>query len=90
MLTAGNFITFNEYLTDIKNLLSTVSFLLKNYSLVKVMYLLTSVRPGYSCVTQIILIEMVLINNTHTHTHTHTPNTQRKTTAERVSYYENK
>ena len=39
-LTAAIFITQNEYLTDIKNLLSTVSFLLKNYLLAKVIYLL--------------------------------------------------
>ena len=52
VLTAAIFITMNEYITDIKNLLSTMSFLFKNDSLVKV-------RLGSSCETQIILIEMV-------------------------------
>ena len=71
-----------------------------NKSLIsKICCWLDAIRLSSSCETQIILIEMVWINethtytHTHTHTHTHTPNTkhlERKITLERVGYYENK
>ena len=68
--------------TDIKKLLSTMSFLLKNYPVVESVYL--SIRYNKTkFFLQIILIKMVQINKTHTHTHTHRPNTQRKIILER-------
>ena len=57
--------------TDIKKLLSTMSFLLKNYPVVESVYL--SIRYNKTkFFLQIQLIKMVQINKTHTHTHTHT------------------
>ena len=68
--------------TDIKKLLSTMSFLLKNYPVVESVYL--SIRYNKTkFFLQIQLIKMVQINKTHTHTHTHRPNTQRKIILER-------
>ena len=48
-LTKAICITLNVSFTDIKNLLSTRSFLFKYYSLVEVIYLLIAVRLNSSC-----------------------------------------
>ena len=70
-----------------KNLLSIMFFLFKNYSLVKVLYLL--IRCCYK--TRFFLWNT---NNSDRNgankQNTNTPNTQRKITLERVSKYENK
>ena len=60
-----------------------MSFLFKNYSIVKVT---DAIRLGSSCKTN--NTDRNGINNQNTHTHT--PNTQRKKTLERVSEYENR
>ena len=41
VLTAAIFITLNDQFTDIKNLLTTMYFLFKNYSLAQIIYLLS-------------------------------------------------
>ena len=48
----------NEYFTDIKNLLFTMPFLFKNYSLCKKSYIgwLDAIRPDSSCEIEIMLI----------------------------------
>ena len=64
-----------------------MSFLFKNHSHAKVIYLsIRWYKVGFSNNTG------VRKQNTHTHTHTHThaPNTQRKITPGKVSWYENK
>ena len=79
LLTAAIFIKVNELFADIKNLFSTMSFLFKNYLLVKVICLLIR-----CCKTRFILWNT---NNTDgaNKQNTHKPNTQRKMTLERVS-----
>ena len=64
----------------------TLSFLYKNYSLVEVICWLNLIKQSSFRETQRIMIEMVCINKTQKHG----PNTQRKITLEKVSYYENK
>ena len=79
--------------------ISTMSFLFRNYSLVKVMYMYLLI----GCYKTKFLLwntnntdrNSANKQNTHTHTHTHTQththtNFQRKITLERVSQYENK
>ena len=73
-----SYIKWLDEFTNVKNFLSTKSFLFKNYSLIKVIYLL------------IRCYKIEIDGNgvhTHTHTHTHTPNTKhlRKIALERVS-----
>ena len=80
-LTAANLTRLNEYFTNIKNLLSTMSSLFKNCSLAKVIYMLIR-----CCKTRFFLWTT---NNTDRNDvnkqSTHTSNTQRKITMERVS-----
>ena len=63
-----------------------MSFLFKSYSFVEVICGLNLIKRSSFRETQRIMIEMVCINKTHKHA----PNTQRKITLEKVSYYENK
>ena len=62
-------------------------FLYKNYSIVKVIYLLIRHHKTKFFLWNTNNTDGNGVNkqNTHTHTHTHTPNTQRKITLERVS-----
>ena len=69
MLTETMLITMNGQFAGIKNLLSTMSLLFKNYALVEVVYLLIKFnKSSSSCETQTVLMEMVYINKIHTHT----------------------
>ena len=53
-------ITMNGQFAGIKNLLSTMSLLFKNYALVEVVYLLIKFnKSSSSCETQTVLMEMV-------------------------------
>ena len=76
----------SKQFTDIKNLLSTMSFLLKNSSLVKVIYLLIRCYKArfFLWDTNNTVTNGVNKQHTHTHTHTHTHQTLRKVTLERV------
>ena len=60
MLTETMLITMNGQSAGIKNLLSTMSLLFKNYALVEVVYLLIKFnKSSSSCETQTVLMEMV-------------------------------
>ena len=79
----SNYLCYIEQFTDIKNLLSTMSFVLNNYSLVGVLYLLIKYNKTY--------IFLWSTNNTHRNgenkQNTQTPNTQRKITLENGKGY---
>ena len=95
----------NKQFTDIKNLLFTMSFLFKSYSLVKVIYLFircdktrfvfwNTNNTDRNGVNKQITRTHTNTHHTHRHTHTHSrtqlPNTERKITVESVSWYETK
>ena len=80
--------------THVKNLLKrpVMSFLFKNYSLVKVMYLLIRCNKTRFFLGNTNNTNRNGVNKqnthtyTHTHTHTHTPNTQRNTIHNHIKF----